>query len=136
MVNYNMLWSVLIIKGQFMARCNQLWQLMVKYNMFRTVMTIKSQLQCMTCQWQTLSYNIVSSTPCQSGIRTDNVSGDKHWLHRYICSYKSNLPYDNEGTSLIQEDIGDFKYGLVYESTKTAPLHIQMLSFCDKVCLQ
>jgi hypothetical protein len=84
--------------------------------MFRSVMTIKGQLQYVTCHWQTLSYNVESSTPCQRGIRTDNVSGDKHWLHRYICS--------------------DFKYVLVYESTKTAPLHIQMLSFCDKVCLQ
>ena len=67
-----------------------------------------------------------------------NVSDDKHWLHRYIiCSYKSNLLYYNDGTSLIQEDIADFKYGLVYESTKKdGPLHIQMLSFCDKVCLQ
>ena len=53
-----------------------------------------------------------------------------------ICSYKSNLPYDNDGTSLIQEDIADFKYGLLYESTKTAPLHIQILGFCDKVWLQ
>jgi len=26
--------------------------------------------------WETLSYNIVSSTP-----RTYNLSGDRHWLH-------------------------------------------------------
>jgi hypothetical protein len=76
-------------------------------------MTIKGQLQCITCHWQTLSYNIVSSTPCQRGIQTHNVRGDKHWLHRYICIYKSNLPYNNDGMSLIQEDIADFKYVLL-----------------------
>jgi hypothetical protein len=30
--------------------------------------------------WQTLSYNVVSSTPRPSGIRTDNVGGDMHLL--------------------------------------------------------
>ena len=29
--------------------------------------------------WQTLSHNVVSSTPHLSGIRTHNVSGDRHW---------------------------------------------------------
>jgi len=28
--------------------------------------------------WQTLSHNVVSSTPRQGGFRTHNVSGDRH----------------------------------------------------------
>ena len=32
--------------------------------------------------WQTLSHNVVSSTPSLSRIRTKNISGDRHWLHR------------------------------------------------------
>ena len=31
--------------------------------------------------WQTLSYNVVSSTLHLSGIQTLNVSGNSHWLH-------------------------------------------------------
>ena len=31
--------------------------------------------------WQTLSHNVVSSTPHLNGIQT-HVSGDRHWLHR------------------------------------------------------
>jgi hypothetical protein len=30
--------------------------------------------------WQIVSHNVVSSTPHLNGIRTNNVSGDKHWL--------------------------------------------------------
>jgi hypothetical protein len=31
-----------------------------------------------TSHWQTLSHNVVLSTPHLSGIRTHNVSGDRH----------------------------------------------------------
>jgi len=37
--------------------------------------------------WQTLSHNVVSSTPRLCGVRTQNISGDGHWFHRY---WKSN----------------------------------------------
>ena len=33
-------------------------------------------------QWQTLSHNVVSSTPSLNRIQTHNVSGDGHRLHR------------------------------------------------------
>ena len=39
--------------------------------------------------WQTLSHNVVSSTPRLSRIRTYNLSSDRSWLHR-TSSCKSN----------------------------------------------
>jgi hypothetical protein len=46
--------------------------------------------------WQTLSHNVVSSTPHLNGIQT-HVSGDRHWLHRWL---KIQLPYDYDHDGL------------------------------------
>jgi len=35
--------------------------------------------RCTASHWQTLSQNVVSSTPRLNVIRTHNVSGDRHW---------------------------------------------------------
>ena len=39
------------------------------------------------CHLQTLSHNVVSSTPRLSGIQTHNVSGDRYWWHNYKSNY-------------------------------------------------
>jgi hypothetical protein len=47
--------------------------------------------------WQTLSHNVVSSTPRLSGIQTHNVNGNRHQLHRYNVDHDSplNSAYNN-----------------------------------------
>ena len=35
-----------------------------------------------TSHWQTLSHNAVSDTFHLDGVRPDNASDDRHWLHR------------------------------------------------------
>ena len=65
--------------------------------------------------WQTLSHNIVSSTSHLSEILTHNVSGDRHWLHRYLLI---QLPYNHDGPKNIIQYIlyiylshsGKYKY--------------------------
>jgi hypothetical protein len=37
--------------------------------------------------WQTLSHNVVSSTPRLSWIRPHNISGDRHCLHIHFLKY-------------------------------------------------
>jgi hypothetical protein len=63
--------------------------------------------------WQTLSHNVVSSTPRLIKIRTHNVSGDRHW---FIGSCKSNyhtittttVPCLKEDICYIINSIEDF----------------------------
>jgi len=42
----------------------------------------KSKPPTCVSHWQTLSNNVVLSTPLLSLVQTQNASGDRHWLHR------------------------------------------------------
>ena len=48
---------------------------------------------CRKSQTHTFSHNVVSSTPRLSGIRTHNVSCDRHWLNMWLSI---QLPYDHD----------------------------------------
>ena len=60
--------------------------------------------------WQTLLHNFVSSTSRLSGIQTPNVSGDRHWLHIVLGSYKSNYHIITTMTAPARYMISVIKY--------------------------
>jgi hypothetical protein len=60
------------------------------------IMLYRENHQPAVSHWQTLSHNVVSSTPHLNGIQT-HVSGVRHWLHRWL---KIQLPYDYDHDGL------------------------------------
>ena len=70
---------VMVFNGTFNNISVTLWQLVLLVEESRVP---GDNHRPATSHWQTLSDNVVLST--MSGIRTDNVSVDRHWLHRQL----------------------------------------------------
>ena len=64
---------------------------------------------------QTLSHNIVSSTPCLNGIRIHNISGDRHGLCRQLFI---QLRYNHDQDDPDSESISLCSFSLTWHASR------------------
>ena len=58
--------------------------------------------QTATSHWQNLPHNVVLRKPRLGRIRTQNVSGDRNWLHMYLST---QVPYAQDHDGSLYNDM-------------------------------